>query len=275
MNTIDARYQRLRAEIGASQCMSKRSARTVPTGLDSRHVSKPIAGKPASMPAFDNAAISEARTIYPSTVIGADEAVNLLVSGINHWKLGSRIKKGKWRGYPIFALTLQERATCPTSCRHFRSCFGNSMNFAKRVRHGPELEARLVNDVAQLQARYPRGFALRIHVLGDFYSIRYVRLWEQLLDAYPALHVFGFSARHDRQDPIAVALIKLVMKRWDRFAIRFSNAPVDECSTVTVEHPGQVPSDAVLCPQQTGKTENCASCAFCWQSKRRLALLQH
>jgi hypothetical protein len=113
-------------------------------------------------------------------------------------------------------------------------------------------------------------------VLGDFYSVAYVDLWASFLQRFPALHVFGFTARVEADnDPISRALVTLVLARWDRFAIRFSNAPVDECSTVTVEHPRQVPADAVLCPQQVGKTDSCSTCALCWQSRRRVAFLQH
>lgn len=57
--------------------------------------------------------------------------------------------------------------------------------------------------------------------------------------------------------------------------IRFSDAPVDECSTVSLEHPMQRPADAVVCPEQVGKSESCSQCCFCWQSKRRVAFVQH
>jgi len=41
----------------------------------------------------------------------------------------------------------------------------------------------------------------------------------------------------------------------DRFAIRFSNAPFETRSTISVEHPYQVPDDAILCPEQIGRAE--------------------
>ena len=242
----------------------------------SRHGSKVATEKVARMPPVDHPALTEDRTIYPSTVTEVAGLQNVLVSGANHWKIGRVIEKGAWRGFPVYALTLEERATCPSSCRHWRSCFGNHMHFAKRVRHGAELEERLGHELALLQSRHPRGFAVRLHVLGDFYSPEYVAVWARFLDQFPGLHVFGFTARIDgRNDPIARALVLLAMKRWDRFAIRFSNALIDQCSTVTVEHPRQVPADAVLCPQQVGKTNSCATCALCWQSRRRIAFLQH
>lgn len=238
---------------------------------------KPLVGtgKMTRIPPADHPAIVDGKPYYSKASITAPAAINLLVPGKNHWKIGSSITKGKWQGYPIYTLTLEERSTCPKSCRHWRSCFGNQMPWARRIIAGPELEARLPDALQVLQITHPGGFAVRLHVLGDFYSVEYVDLWRGWLDRFPALHVFGFSARWERSDPIAAALVALVLRRWDRFAIRFSNAPVDECSTVTVEHVGQVPDDAILCPQQTGQTENCGKCALCWQSRDRIAFLQH
>lgn len=167
-------------------------------------------------------------------------------------------------------------ATLITEGFFSHNCFGNNMHQAERFIHGGALERRIAAEVAALGRKHPNGFAVRLHVLGDFYSVEYVDLWARLLDQVPALHVFGFSARwRYESDPIAKALIDLVLKRWDRFAIRFSNAPVDECSTVSIEHPLQAPSDAIVCPQQLGKTQACATCALCWQSKRRIAFIQH
>lgn len=242
----------------------------------SRHEAKAATEKRAVMPPVDHPAFVEDRTIYPSTVRDPSLATHLLVSGANHWKIGRKIQKGKWRGFPVYTLTLEERATCPSSCRHWRSCMGNQMHFARRIIHGPAMERRLERELAALQEMHADGFAVRLHVLGDFYSVAYVDAWAGFLDRFPALHVFGFTARIDGMtDPIATALVRLAIARWDRFAIRFSNAPIDECSTVTVEHPRQVPADAVLCPQQVGRTASCSTCALCWQSRRRIAFLQH
>lgn len=241
----------------------------------SRHGSHSLDGRPSSLPAVDNPALSEARTIYPSTVVSADGLLNLLVSGVNSKKIGGAILKGPARGFPIYTLTLEERATCPTSCRHWRSCYGNNMHLAKRVRHDAAFEQRLEAELAVLQSRHPRGFAVRLHVLGDFYSVEYVRLWERFLTRFRSMFVFGFTARWERRDPIARALVDLVLREWGRFSVRFSNAPVDECATVSIEHPIQKPDDAIICPAQTGKTESCGTCGLCWHTRRRIAFLQH
>ena len=184
--------------------------------------------------------------------------------------------KGRWIGFPVYSLTLEERATCPTSCHHWRSCYGNRMQYADRVAAGADLEWRLPREVALLSTYHPNGFAVRLHVLGDFYSVEYVGLWRDMLARHRALHIFGYSARWQEGDPIADALMAMVDQQWDRFAIRFSNAPESaRPATISVEHPLQVPDDATLCPEQVGKTESCSTCALCWQSKKRVAFLQH
>ena len=150
------------------------------------------------------------------------------------------------------------------------------MQFAERYRPGPDLEQRLVVEVASLAARHPAGFAVRLHVLGDFYSVDYVQLWARLIEDYPALHVFGFTARWDRHlDPIAAALCDLVLARSDRFCIRFSNAPVERWATSTIEHPYGAPVGSIVCPQETGRTKCCSTCALCWQTDKRICFLHH
>lgn len=242
----------------------------------SRFASRPLGGQSASMPPYDHPALVGGHTLYPTTVRrGRDRWA--LKQGENSAKIGGEILKGKWTGFPVYTLSLEERATCPRSCRHWRSCMGNKMNWADRVAAGPDLEWRLEREVALLDIDHPEGFAVRLHVLGDFYSTAYVALWAKLLERHAALNVWGYTARHDRDDAIAAALVALARRRWDRFALRFSNAPANfaGCSTISVEHPYQVPADAILCPEQVGKTESCSTCGLCWQSKRRVAFIQH
>src|SRR5262249_50176189 len=81
-----------------------------------------------------------------------------------------------------------------------------------------DLEWRLERDVARLRMKHPDGFVVRLHVLGDFYSVEYVKLWGKLLERHPGLHIFGFTARID--GPIFAALVELVKRYGERFAMR-------------------------------------------------------
>lgn len=239
----------------------------------------PLGGHHASVLPIDNEAGLEGRTVFPTMVfdVGAEW---LLKSGTHSAKIGGKVTKGPWKGFPVYTLTLEERATCPVSCRHWLSCYGNNTPFARRWRHGPELEWRLRREVAALELDHPKGFAVRLHSLGDFYSVGYVRMWRELLGLHPALHVFGYTARVDSlEDDIAYALAWMVRDHWPRWAVRFSNAAVLKCSTITIESPLQKPRDTFICPAQytpSGKkTSCCATCGLCWGTTRRVAFLQH
>jgi hypothetical protein len=110
---------------------------------------------------------------------------------------------------PIYTLTLEERASCPLTCKHWRSCYGNGMMVASRVQAGPELEARLEREIEVLDVRHVKGFVVRLHVLGDFYSVEYVELWRRLLRQYSTMRIWGYTARIDaKNDPIAAALAR-------------------------------------------------------------------
>jgi hypothetical protein len=79
-------------------------------------------------------AILDARTIFPTTVneVGHPRLKRLLKGGENSRKIGKTVTKGKLKGFPIFTLTLEERATCPRTCEVFDSCYGNGMPYAQR-----------------------------------------------------------------------------------------------------------------------------------------------
>lgn len=216
----------------------------------------------------------DGRTIFPSRVFAPDEVKRVLKTGQQSRKIGKTVMKGHRRGWPIFTLTLEERATCPRSCGAWGFCYGNNMQAAERIEAGPALEAALWDELAVLQAAHPGDYLVRIHVLGDFYSAAYVTLWGNALIAFPALHVFGFTAR-DPHDPIGVAIDALVRKHWDRFAVRFSGRPGRSFASRIAPEDGAEDPLAITCPAQTGATDCCATCALCWQSDRSISFRRH
>jgi hypothetical protein len=222
----------------------------------------------------DHSSIRFAKTIFPTTVneIGHPRLKRLLKSGHNSRKIGKTVTKGKLKGFPIFTLTLEERATCPRSCDVFDACYGNGMPYAQRIKHGPEFERALWEELADKQAKHPNGFLVRLHVLGDFYSADYAELWAEALEAYPALHVFGYTAR-DPQGDIGQVICELLGARPDRFHVRFSGWSGPRNGSVVVDSADK--AEHVVCPAQTGKTDCCATCALCWHSDRTIAFLRH
>jgi hypothetical protein len=112
--------------------------------------------------------------------------------------LGKKVRKGKYKGFPIVTLTLEERKTCPSSCAHWSDCYGNNMPFATRYDVGPEFENMLELELKELQRKYPNGFLVRLHILGDFYSVSYVAKWAKWLTMFPALHIYGYTANNPK-----------------------------------------------------------------------------
>ena len=72
-----------------------------------------ILSRPAKLLAWNHPAMTERRTVYPSTVV-VPSTKRVLIEGVNNAKTGPRFLRGQWTGLPIYTLTLEERATCPS-----------------------------------------------------------------------------------------------------------------------------------------------------------------
>lgn len=221
-------------------------------------------------------ALTEGRTIHLTARRSPTDptVASVLRSAASNSKLGkglSTIAKGRWRGFPLFTLTLEERATCPADCLRWAECYGNGMRFAHRFQAGSDLENRIEREVRALGQLYPYGFAVRLHVLGDFYSVGYVERWLQLLAEVPQLHVYGYTARHDCA--IAQALSRVRESFPDRWWIRTSrNGSPENGLFASVE--GAVPG-AITCPEQTGKAQSCLDCGLCWATSKTIEFRDH
>lgn len=229
------------------------------------------------LPGMAHPKIEAGRSLFSDKgVKSVDQVTNLLVSGHANVKIGRDVRKGKlFRGYWIYTLTLEERATCPRTCHHWQTCYGNNMPYAKRIEHGPRLLRGLEVEVAQLLKTRDRvGILIRLHALGDFYSPQYVTFWDAMLKLHPRLAVFGYTAwSPDSEIGQAIAKVKAIHGR--RFAIRWSNgkAPVD-CA-VPIAAKGDRPQGAFVCPEQTGAVDGCGKCGLCWSTTKNVAFLEH
>lgn len=219
--------------------------------------------------------IVEGRTKFGKTVKRVDQVSNLLVSGHSNIKIGRDVRKAKFRGYWIYTLSLEERKTCPDSCRHWQTCYGNNMPFAQRVDHTdpkflPALEAEITR---LLSVKNRIGLLIRLHALGDFFSVEYVEFWHRMLEQFPNLAVFGYTAR--TSGPISWALGRLYGAFQGRALIRYSDGGFPFMSTVSIGDETGRPSNAFICPEQTGKTRCCATCAACWSTTKNVAFMEH
>lgn len=220
-------------------------------------------GKPLTLRA-DHPAVIEGRTIFPSRVTDAAERV--LKSGEHQRKLGSHVVKGRWAGMPIYTLTLEERATCPRSCQHWQDCYGNHMHFPHRHVAGELLEAKLQRELEFLAHENPRGFVVRLHILGDFYDPHYVYLWGWWMQTIPQLHVFGYTAR-EMGTSIGIALETVRDMFPQRWWVRWSER--DKETDLSTGDSG------IICPVQTGKTDCCGTCGLCWSVDKPIRFLLH
>lgn len=209
-------------------------------------------------------AVVNAQPLFPSRVVAADISPRLLVSGHNNRKIGKRVMKGEWAGMPIFTVTLAERATCPRACAMWEGCYGNSMHWARRHEHGKDFEEKLEREVAEKDRAHPNGFVVRLHVLGDFYSVAYVELWKSLAERHAGLHIFGYTARTAEHDGDIYGAIAEANQRYQgRVAIRFSGTAVGPMRAVVL-HDDMVPDTVIVCPAATHQSECCATCGLCW-----------
>lgn len=225
------------------------------------------------LPAY-HPAVRGGRTLFPSRVYAPDEVKGLLKSGQHSRKIGRVVTKGKRRGWPIYTLTLEERATCPRSCLEWQSCYGNHMHAAERIEHGEAMLEPLALELCDLARAHPQGFLIRLHVLGDFWSADYVRFWGKMLEALPMMAVFGFTA-HDSLSETGLAIVEtLDAIGWQRFSVRFSGAVGANMAARVVDH-GRKDPEAIACPAQTGGTDCCATCGLCWHSTRSIAFERH
>lgn len=232
--------------------------------------------KPAGSPkviAPDHPAAKQGRTVYPATVVYSGAVLRIFKSGQNSRKIGSHVTKGRWSGFPIYTLTLEERATCPRTCREWLSCYGSKMPFVERLVAGPQLEGHAFDELAELSDRHPDGFVVRLHVLGDFYSPAYIWRWLEWLYRFPALNCFGYTAYPpDSECGRIIARGRQMFP--DRFEIRFSHGPEGTFRSFVVDHEEEA-DGAIVCPAQTGRTECCGTCALCWSTDRPIAFLRH
>lgn len=207
-------------------------------------------------------------------------------------KLGKKVLRGRLAGAKIYTLTLEERATCPTTCDHWKNCFGNSMYMAIRYSVDAALLMEIESNLKEYSAK-GIAFLVRLHVLGDFESLKYVKFWERMLKKYPLLNIYGYTARK-KSEPIGKALFNLRKTFGLRFMVRQSgDFRSKELTALSFDNPKALPmvqaKKAFVCPTQITKkgeyklakkgektlTDNCGTCGLCWTTKKPVVFLTH
>lgn len=138
----------------------------------------------------DHHSVVNGNTVFLKTIKTVDEVKTVLKTSTNA-KLGKKITRGIWKDHTFLTLTLEERKTCPRSCAHWSDCYGNGMRFAQRIETDGLMDA-IERDIQNLNPN--KNYAIRLHVLGDFYSVEYVEFWNRMVETYSNIKVFGYTA---------------------------------------------------------------------------------
>ena len=201
----------------------------------------------------------------------------MLKRGKQNKKLGDKVSVKMWKGMTMYSLTLEERATCPTDCEQWDNCYGDNMPFAHRFDHThPDFKQQLEFQLKYLNQKHPDGFVVRLHVLGDFYSALYIVDWQLWLHKFENLHVFGYT--HHKSDSQLGTMINNVNRiHSTRFRVRFSDDPTTQfnASVINEEDVRVWAGQGILCPEQTGATNSCTSCGYCWSSDHPVVFIEH
>lgn len=204
----------------------------------------------------------------------------ILKDGKHNSKIGGTVMLGRLEGAPIRTLSLEERATCPRSCEHWRSCYGNNDQHATRWRHGDELMDRLEDEIDLLILENKQAL-IRLHYLGDFWSSAYVAWWADMITKHQGLHAFGFTAwKPGTEIGDMIARVRALYPQ--RFMIRHSGT-CGKWGSFTIDLPTQKKTigDAVTCPEQLDsmnggdQSRHCANCAVCWSTAAAIVFVEH
>lgn len=207
--------------------------------------------------------------------------LRVLKSATTNNKIGgksNRITKGPkvFRGKSLYSLTLAERATCPMDCKQWDNCYGNNMPFAHRYLPNVDLEHSIWLDLQELNRKHPEGFAIRLHILGDFYSVGYVNFWRKKLVEFPNMVIYGYTHRK-AGTRIGDAVAKMATDFGDRVSIlRSDGEGADRLPFAITVKRGQTPDPSiVVCPEQTERVNSCLECGLCFNSRTSVQFLEH
>ena len=208
-------------------------------------------------------------TIYKKNIHDLDEYKFKIIKDSKNIKLGKKVIKGMYNNYKLKTVTLIERKTCPADCVHWDDCYGNNMPFAHRIDHKDQnlLQKRIYNELLNSTNQL---LLIRLHVLGDFFNVKYVKFWSIMLNTFKNIALYGYTANNinskiELSRDIAKEIIKLNYNKHSH--IRFSNDLNNPFSANSYDIVKPVKGKSILCPVQENKTANCGTCGLCWNQK--------
>lgn len=208
-------------------------------------------------------------TIYKKNIHDLNEYKFKIIKDSKNVKLGKKVIKGIYNNYKLKTVTLIERETCPSDCIHWEDCYGNNMPFAHRISHENQnlLQKRIYNELLNSTNQL---LLIRLHVLGDFFNVKYVKFWSIMLNTFKNIAIYGYTANNinskiELSRDIAKEIIKLNYSKHSH--IRFSNDLTNSFSANSYDIVKPIKGESILCPVQENKTANCGTCGLCWNQK--------
>lgn len=133
-------------------------------------------------------------TMYKKMIQDVDSNVKILKSGKDNNKLNELVTRGPWSGSKILNVSGIERHHCPSTCHFWNNCYGNNYPFGHRFHiDNPKVQQKLYDECMALP-RFFKGYAIRLHVVGDFPNVEYVDMWRNILQDRKDIKCFGFTA---------------------------------------------------------------------------------
>jgi len=132
---------------------------------------------------------------------------------------------------------------------------------------------KIEEEIGFLLAKHKHGVVIRLHVLGDFYSMDYVQFWMRMLTMHPKLSIFGYTGVPvDGNIATSIQLMNSIYT--SQCFIRFSrNNEFDDEGSYAAEESFE--GKSFDCLEQTKKAKNCAACGLCWMTAKTVRFVTH
>ena len=134
-----------------------------------------------------------------------------------------------------------------------RSAWDKNTDYAK---NNTEL---IFGELCQYFSKYqPKLF--RVHTAGDFVSVEYAKIWNEIAHLFPDCKFLAFTKRYDIVRQIEWAdNFSIVFSSWTGVEFDRTGFPV---AWMNDGKEDRIPSDALQCPG------NCETCGMCFELKK-------
>ncbi len=136
--------------------------------------------------------------------------------------------------------------------------------YAKRI-HGPTEEVYAINSATDDVPPIPdECHTLRLHVSGDFDSVRYVMNWHKRLTERRDVSAWGYT-RSWNKPYLLPALEELrALSNLQLFASTDKTMPAPPHGWRVAWIAGDPRSQGLVCPEETGGKQDCVECKYCF-----------